>query len=171
LVLEKTILDHKGILSFSTIDSLLTEFKVASQEYDLQFRTYKRLVTVIIESLENIFKYSDEYIKFLETVEDYVPTFCINKNSDKIQVITSNPIRNIHVDRLRNKIEVVNNKSKEELKDLYIETITNGKFSAKGGAGLGFIEMAKSSGNDLEYSFERISEDYSLYTFKVTFTL
>ena len=86
-------------------------------------------------------------------------------------MITSNPVRNIHVDRLRDKIEIVNNKSREELKDLYIETITNGKFSAKGGAGLGFIEMAKSSGNDLEYSFERISEDYSLYTFKVTFTL
>ncbi len=125
----------------------------------------------MIESLENIFKYSDEYIKFLETVEDYLPTFCINKNSDKIQVITSNPIRNRHVDRLRSKIEVVNNKSKEELKGLYIETITNGKFSAKGGAGLGFIEMAKSSGNDLEYSFEPISDEYSLYTFKVTFTL
>ncbi len=158
-------------MSFSTIDSLLSEFKVASQKYDLQFKTYKRLVTVMIESLENIFKYSDEYIDFLETVDNFTPTFCINKNADKIQVITTNPVRNKHVDVLRSKIEGVNNKSKEELRDLYLETMTNGKFSAKGGAGLGFIEMAKSSGNNLEYSFESISDEYSLYTFKVTFTL
>lgn len=171
MVLEKTILDYKGIMSFSTIDSLLTEFKVASQQYDLKFKIYKKLVMVIIESLENIYKYSDEFISFLETVENYIPTFCINKNSDKIQVITTNPVHNKHVDVLRSKIESVNNKSREELRTLYVETMTNGKFSVKGGAGLGFIEMAKTSGNDLEYSFESISDEYSLYTFKVTFTL
>lgn len=169
--MEKTILDYKGILSFSMIDTLLTEFKEASQQYDLEFKTYKKLVTVMIESLENIYKYSDEYIAFLEKVKEYFPTFSINKNSDKIQLVTTNPIRNQHVDVLRSHIECVNNKSKDELKDLYVETITNGKFSEKGGAGLGFIEMAKTSGNDLEYSFEPISEEFSLYTFKVTFTL
>ncbi len=169
--MANTILDYTGILSFSTIDNLLTEFKVASQEYDLKFKTYKKLVTVMIESLENIYKYSDEYVKFLEEMQKYMPSFSINKNSDKIEVITSNPVRNRHIDVLRSNIERVNNKSREELKELYVETITNGKFSAKGGAGLGFIEMAKTSGNDLEYSFDPISEDYSLYTIKVTFTI
>ena len=125
----------------------------------------------MIESLENIYKYSDEYVKFLEEVKKHMPTFCINKNSDKIQLVTSNPVRNQHVEVLRSNIERVNNKSREELKDLYVETITNGKFLAKGGAGLGFIEMAKTSGNDLEYSFDPISEEYSLYTIKVTFTI
>jgi hypothetical protein len=153
------------------IDTLLTEFKEASQQYDLKFKTYKKLVTVMIESLENIYKYSDEYISFLETVKEYFPTFSINKNSHTIQVVTSNPIRNQHVDILRSHIECVNGKSRDELKQLYFETITNGKFSKKGGAGLGFIEMAKTSGNNLEYSFDPISDEFSLYTFKVTFTL
>ena len=125
----------------------------------------------MIESLENIYKYSDEYVKFLEEMQKYMPTFSMNKNTDKIEVITSNPVRNQHVDVLRTNIERVNNKSREELKAMYVETITNGKFSKKGGAGLGFIEMVKTSGNDLEYSFDPISEDYSLYTIKVTFTI
>lgn len=169
--MAKTILDYTGVLSFSTIENLLTEFKLASQEYDLKFKTYKKLVTVLIESLENIYKYSDEYAKFLEEMQKYTPSLCVNKNSDKIVVISSNPVRNKHVDRLRGNIDRVNNKTREELKELYVETITNGKFSAKGGAGLGFIEMAKTSGNDLEYSFDPISKDYSLYTIKVTFTI
>jgi hypothetical protein len=65
----------------------------------------------------------------------------------------------------------VNDKDRDELKKLYVQTITNGKFSAKGGAGLGFIEMAKTSGNNLEFSFESIDETFSLYTFSVTFNL
>lgn len=169
--MAETIVDYTGDLSFSTIDKLLTEFKVASQQYDLHFKTYKKLVTVMIESLENIYKYSDEYARFIEEMQKYMPSFCINKNSDKIQLITSNPVRNQHVDLLRNNIDRVNNKSRQELKELYMETITNGKFSAKGGAGLGFIEMVKTSGNNLEYTFDPISEDYSLYTIKVTFTI
>jgi len=54
---------------------------------------------------------------------------------------------------------------------MYLEIITNGEFSAKGGAGLGFVEMAKTSGNNLEYSFKPITDDYSLYTFIVTFAI
>lgn len=169
--MAKTIIDYTGVLSFSTIDNLLTEFKLASQEHDLKFKIYKKLVTVIIESLENIYKYSDEYAKFQKEMQKYVPTFLISKNSDNIELITTNPVRKVHVDTLRSHIERVNNKTREELKTMYVETITNGKFTAKGGAGLGFIEMAKTSGNDLEYSFDPITEDYSLYTIKVTITI
>ena len=43
----------------------------------------------------------------------------------------------------------------------------NGEFTSQGGAGLGFIEMAKTAGTKLEYQFENLTEDYSLYTLKV----
>ena len=92
-------------------------------------------------------------------------------NAEKIQLVTSNPVRNEDIEVLKKKIDIVNNKDREALKDLYVKTITNGKFSEKGGAGLGFIEMAKTSGNNLEYSFKPINEQYSLYTFVVTFSL
>jgi len=50
-------------------------------------------------------------------------------------------------------------------------TITNGEFSSKGGAGLGFIEIAKTTGNKLEYKFEGLSTGYSLYTFRAVLNL
>ena len=125
----------------------------------------------MIESLENVCKYTDSYEQFVEQEQGFLPSFQLSMNTQKIQLTTSNPIRNEHVDVLTEKIELVNNKSREELKKLYVETITNGKFSAKGGAGLGFIEMAKSSGNQLVYSFDRVSDEFSIYTFIVTFTI
>jgi hypothetical protein len=158
-------------MTFSSIDTLLTRFKVVSQEHDIRFATYKKVITVMIESLENVCKYLDVYEDFVREEGDYLPTFEIRKNHEMIQLITSNPVKNEDVERLKCKIELVNNKDRSELKNMYIETITNGKFSPKGGAGLGFIEMAKTSGHNLEYSFEQLSDKFSLYTFIVTFNL
>lgn len=166
-----SILHHSGLVTFSSIDTLLTRFKMASQGHDISFSIYKKIVTVLIESLENVCKYTDAYEEFVKEREEFLPTLQISKNSQSIYLATTNPVRNEDVEMLRSKIEKVNNKDRDQLKELYLETITNGRFSEKGGAGLGFIEMAKTSGNDLSYSFEKVSEDYSMYNFKVTFTL
>jgi len=166
-----SILNHTGLLTYSSIDTLLTQFKNVSQEYDIKFSVYKKIITVMIESLENICKYTDVYETFVRENTQYMPTFEIRMNSDSIRLLTSNPVKTEDIDRLKCKIEMVNNKDREELKELYVQTITNGKFSPKGGAGLGFIEMAKTSGHNLEYSFKNINDSFSLYRFVVTFAL
>jgi hypothetical protein len=77
-------------------------------------------------------------------------------------------VKNGELKPLRSRIDNVNSQDTDELKALYKSTITNGEFTAKGGAGLGFIEMAKTTGSKLEYAFENLSNDYSLYTFRVS---
>lgn len=167
--MESSILNHTGFLSFSLIDQLLTEFKNISQDYEISFKIYKKILTVMIESLENVYKYRDTYENFASEKNQFLPKFSIEMNSHLIKLITSNPVKKEDIDVLKGKIDKVNNKSRTELKELYLETITNGEFSGKGGAGLGFIEMAKTSGNNLQYSFKPISDYFSLYTFIVTF--
>ena len=73
-------------------------------------------------------------------------------------------MKNEDVDPLRARIDNVNKQNREELKELYKTTITNGEFTPKGGAGLGFIEMAKTHGNKLEYDFKNLSKElFPLY--------
>ncbi len=59
-MLSKSILSYQGPLSFNTIDMLLSEFKIASQEHKISFKAYKKMISVMIEALENITKYSDQ---------------------------------------------------------------------------------------------------------------
>ena len=59
-MLSKSILSYQGPLSFSTIDWLLSEFKMAAQDHELSFKTYKKMISIMIEALENITKYSDQ---------------------------------------------------------------------------------------------------------------
>ncbi len=169
--MSKSILSYQGPLSFSTIDWLLSEFKMVAQDHDLSFRTYKKMISIMIEALENITKYSNEF-QFNSDIESgFCPSCQISRNTSSIELVTRNPVKNRDIIPLRTKIDNVNNHNKEELKELYKSTITNGEFSANGGAGLGFIEMAKTAGQKLEYDFKDLSREYSLYTFRVYFNL
>jgi hypothetical protein len=144
---------------------------MAAQDHDLSFKAYKKMISIMIEALENITKYSDQFQCSDDNSSDYCPCCFINRNGSVIELITQNPVRVQDVDPLKEKIDHVNSRDRDELKDLYKTIITNGEFTPKGGAGLGFIEMAKTAGNKLEYSFKDLSTDYSLYTFRVSFSL
>ena len=166
-MLGESVLSYQGPLSFSTIDSLLSEFKLAAQDHELSFKAYKKMISIMIEALENITKYSDQFSCMGDNQSGFCPSCQINRNTSGIELVTRNPVRKQDVESLRARIDNVNKRNTEELKELYRSTIANGKFSAKGGAGLGFIEMAKTAGSKLEYSFESLSKDYSLYTFRI----
>ncbi len=170
-MLRKSILSYQGPLSFSTIDMLLSEFKLASQEHEISFKAYKKMISVMIEALENITKYSDQFDCRNDYADELCPTCYINRDTRSLELITSNPVRKKDVDSLRSRIDNVNKQNREELKDLYKSTMTNGEFTPKGGAGLGFIEMAKTTGNKLEYTFKDLQGEFSLYTFRVVLDL
>ncbi|MEZ5070190.1 MAG: SiaB family protein kinase [Bacteroidales bacterium] len=171
-MLNKSILSYQGPLSFSTIDWLLSEFKMAADDHDISFKAYKKMISIMIEALENITKYSDEFPCCDQTrPRDFCPTLDITQAGQNLELVTSNPVRKEHVQALKDRIDLVNTRSREELKNLFRTTITDGKFTSKGGAGLGFIEMAKTTGNKLEYSFRELTAEFDLYTFKVTYSL
>jgi hypothetical protein len=67
----------------------------------------------------------------------------------------------IHVDdieSLRSRISNINNMGKNELKETYLKVLETGGISARGGAGLGLIDMARKSGRKLDASFHQINE-------------
>ena len=148
-MLNKSILSYRGPLSFSTIDWLLSEFKVAVPEYNISFKTYKKMISVMIEALQNVSKYNDQLLCGNEHPDGFCPSCRISINGTRIVMETKNPVKIQEVAPLRSRIDEVNSHDPRALNELYESIITNGKFSSKGGAGLGFIEMAKISGRKL----------------------
>ncbi len=170
-MLSKSILSYQGPFSFSTIDWLLSEFKMAAQNHDLSFKIYKKMISVMIEVLENISKYSDHFKCNGELSSKFCPSCQISLNDSEIEMESKNPVTKKEVNRLKSRIDKVNSQDGDALKELYMSIITNGEFSAKGGAGLGFVEIAKTTGSKLEYTFENLSKEYSLYTFRVSMNI
>jgi hypothetical protein len=46
--------------------------------------------------------------------------------------------------------------------------LSNSEFSSKGGAGLGLIEMAKKTGNKLDYDFLQFDSEHSYFILSKT---
>jgi hypothetical protein len=167
---RETILEFTGHLTFSTIGRLLTLLKHRMVEKGIKLGMYKRILGVMIEALENIYKYSDQYHDNVNIEKNYLPTFELSREGLTYTITTTSPIKNSDIEKLKGKIELVNSKNTEELKALYRQTITNGQFTPKGGAGLGLIEMAKITGNPLGYRFDQINDEFSLYNLIMTFS-
>lgn len=166
-MLSQSILSYQGPLTFSTIDWLISEFKMAAQDHSVPFRAYKKMISIMIEALENVSRYSEMTPTNGQKLPGFNPSCQINQSKGGFELITRNPVRKGDVALLRKRIDNVNKYNREELKVLYKSTIMNGEFTSRGGAGLGFIEMAKTAGSKLEYQFENLTEEYSLYTLKV----
>ena len=54
-----------------------------------------------------------------------------------------------------------------QLKSYYKEVLNNGEMSAKGGGGLGMIDIARKSGRKLEYRFDPIDDSFSFFSLHV----
>ena len=131
---------------------------------------YKRILSVMIEALENVYKNSETYYDNSFIRKNYLPSFKLFKDKNKYRIFVSNPIMNENIPGLKNRLDLINSKTIEELKILYRQTITNGMFTEKGGAGLGLIEMSKISGAPLNYTFEPVvDEKFSIFSLDIVF--
>jgi hypothetical protein len=144
----KTILSYKGVLTFDKINDLLIRFKDSISTYDVSLLVKKRIYSIIVESLENTYKHSytigsikDEKIVKFELLKDF----------DCFKIKTGNLIEKEYADLLIKKINYINSLDKYELKEFYKKSLLESEISEKKGAGLGLIEIAKTSNKPIEY--------------------
>ena len=158
-----SILQYKGKFTFERIGILLNDLKNKKETYNIDPVQYKKLLTLMIEILENVLKYSDRFEVFVLDHPDYQPEFELILNEDGFVLTSRNPVRDKDQKEISRRINRINTSDEEELKKIYRDTITNGIFTEKGGAGLGFIEMAKITTNTIVFSFIPIEKGFSYF--------
>ncbi len=169
--LHKKMLDFKVILAYEgEVSQDITRSVLSMAERNLeslgeQLSTKKKVFNVMVECLQNIVKHSDE----MQNINDEA-VFLIGMEHNNYIVASGNYMYTKNVPILKSKIEQVNNLDKDGLKQLYRDVIRNGSLSEKGGAGLGFIDMARKSGNKLEYNFQKLDDKYTFFSLKTTIT-
>ncbi len=166
-----TILSYHGLLDFDNIGDLIQSLKDEMRKRNVRFNTYKKILSIMIESLENIIRYNEILEKDQTIFADYPPEFRIYAEGNRFFIESGNAILNLDIDKLNQKLSKLNELDKFGIKELYKETITDGKFSEKGGAGLGIIEMAKIADGKLDFSFSEINNDCSFFTLRLAVNL
>ncbi len=148
---------------YDTIGYLISELKEKMFETQIKQSLYKKVLMVMIEALENVFKYSEHFDMDKSINDNYRPELSILCSENTFTITCSNPIRKTDIPKLREKLDFINSLDKMGIKDEYKKTITDGHFSEKGGAGLGLIEMAKITDSKLDYLFTTINDLFDYY--------
>lgn len=168
------LLSFTGNISEDLLGSILSIIEEKLNKEDTSSLVKKRVYNILIECLQNLFHHSDQMGKqtnfdLLDETKNAI--FTISKADHGYQIITGNFILSTDVDKLRTKIEHINSLNQNDLKTHYLNTLNNGLISQKGGGGLGLIDMARRSGNKLDYDFYSIDQLTSFFTLGINISL
>ena len=134
-------------------------------ESEVNVPIQKRVYHVMVECLQNIGKHSDN----VESGEPETPgngIFMVSEVNDGFYVITGNPIATARIPEIEETLNTINAMDKDEIKAYYKKKILESRISEKGGAGLGFIDIVKKTGNEIQYHFEKINDVTSFFIIK-----
>jgi hypothetical protein len=127
----------------------------------------KKVYHVMVECLQNISKHAVHPEDEMD-LEYNRGIFLISRNFQVYNVTTGNVIKKERISYLEELLERVNSLSKYQLDELYKKQLREGHLSEKGGAGLGFIDIRRKTGKNLEYQFLPISDTHSFFLFTST---
>jgi hypothetical protein len=163
-----TILYFKGNFESDKINEILDLVEERMVKGSEPSKLRKKLYNVLVESLQNLYHHVDKVPEdFEDQGSDKFGMLAINKIDKGYRIFTANFIRNENVSILEEKIKRINWSSHEEISELYKFILNHQRISSKGGGGLGLVDIARKTGNKLEYSFKEYNDQYSFFNLNI----
>ena len=159
---KKIIVSHFGEFSQDLVNSISNAVEEKMLEANDKKGNVKRMFSILVEGLQNVRLHGEKD----ET--NYQTSFLIiGQDQNEYLVTLANLILNSNRATIEERLRQINSYEEAEVKQLYMDVLTNGIISNKGGAGLGFITMAMKSKNKLNYKIEEINDRISCFTLEV----
>jgi len=164
---NNVLLSFKGAITSELLTSILQIVETRMEELQDSPKERKKVFNVLVEILQNLYHHIDDFevdgtAEEINNIKSSI--FMISRMPDSYDIITGNYLLAENVTKLKSRIDHVNSLDKVALKMFYKETLNNGEISEKGGGGLGFIDIARKSGQKLEYNFMEIDKKYAFFT-------
>jgi hypothetical protein len=163
---KNLILSFHGNLTNETISSLIETAEDKIQEHETNLKNRKKVIYVVIESIQNIFHHQTPLQE--NGSQNCDVQFTVYRIPEGYKIITANYISNSSIEKLEKRITETNALSNEQVREYYIRQLDEGEISSKGGAGLGLIDIFRKTGEKLNYWFEKINNETSLFCLEVT---
>ena len=159
--------DQFSLFYMGEFDDDLTELLMRIQETssDEGKSIKKRMSYLIAECFQNIIRHGE--VDLEEGLNGAEKFFMMRNIAGGQYLATANPIENSNVEKLAKSIDSLQNLSQEEIRKIYLESLGNNKLTAKGGGGLGLIEMARKTKNAPTYKFEKLSDKWSNFFMQI----
>lgn len=167
---QRVMLTFKGSLTPALITALLGMIEQKMDIIEPDAKSRKRVFNVVMECLQNLFHHNAKLITNnggTNHLNDPHGVVMIAQYEEGYSVVTGNFIAGKDVEKMKLHLDKINGLERDGLREFYKETLSNGKFSAQGGGGLGMIDIARKSGGKLEYGFVPYDEHNSFFSLNV----
>jgi hypothetical protein len=165
---HRVMLSFKGNLTPELVTALLGLVERKMDLIEKDNRVQKRVFNVVMECLQNLYHHNNQNSGADALHPDDAQGVVMIAQTDKgYSVLTGNFMAEGEVEQLKGHLDHVNALAPDELRDLYKEKLANGRYSASGGGGLGLIDIARRSGNKLEYGFVPFDTQSTFFSLNV----
>ncbi len=162
---QNILLSYLGEITPDITNNLL-QLLNKSKMFDEEIATKKKLYNIMVECLENITRHNEVIEKAIHPA-----IFLLVKSASHYHIITGNYIYNKTIDPIKDALDSINKLDRAEIKKMHLKALENSKISEKGGAGIGLIDIALKSGNELLYAFIPVDNAISFYTLDAKVTI
>jgi len=161
---NNVILFYKGNVDSDVINHVLDTVESKMVEVNEQPKLRKKVYNVLVESLQNLYHHVDRVPEdFPDQSSEKYGLLIVQKVDSGYKIITGNFVQADNMEKLEEKIKRINRSSHEEIKELYKFILNHQRISAKGGGGLGLVDIARKTGNKLDYTFKEYNSKYSFF--------
>ncbi len=164
------LLSFKGEITSDLLTSILQIMENKMDNLQEEPKMKKKVYNVLVECLQNLYHHLDDMADNENGDKIRSAIFMIGKLEKKYSIFTGNYILNENIHGLKTRLDEVNSLNKEELKEYYKKVLNNGEMSLKGGGGLGMIDIARKTGEKLDYNFLEIDNKVSFFTLNIKVT-
>ncbi|MEX0986986.1 MAG: SiaB family protein kinase [Bacteroidales bacterium] len=165
---KDVLIAYKGNVSSELISNVLEVVEARMDDYSEASKIRKKVYNVLVESLQNLYHHIDVLPPELQKKFDKkFGILVVSRVKEKYKISTGNFIESKHVAQLKGKIDKINSMNADELKDMYKFILNHQRLSDKGGGGLGLVDIARKTGNKLDYTFHEYNSEYSFFNLDV----
>lgn len=159
---EKVLFAYANEINQLRVESLLRITESAVIDNGSKRKVMKRVGSVLIECLQNIAIHGTKNDN--GSSASFVILFATKKG---YRLCTGNLILQQDANLLAYKLDQLNTLNPNEIRKQYIETLCNQNYSYKGGAGLGFLTIAKKADGPIGYSTQPVDSRFAFFTCEV----
>lgn len=159
---DRLMFVYRGVVTNENSMPLLTLLEKEMENSEFGFVGRKRLFMFVLESLQNVSRHSNQNLHADMSLVVY------SKTDNGYTVATGNVLPVTGINDLKSKLSEINHLQPDEIRKAYRKMLSTTEFSNKGGAGLGLIEMAKTTGNKLDFDFVPLNNEYAYFILSKT---
>lgn len=162
------ILSYCGTLTHELMTAFLQLADSKLKELQASKKKQKNIINVLIECLQNVMFHGDAASDPETDAEHFESCLvALGHETGEFYIYAGNFLSPDSAQHLQAKLERMLPMTSEQLHSLYLNQLSTGEISHKGGAGLGIIRILRESNQQIAYSFREITEEASFFSLQV----